>query len=61
MKAKIPTITIEEINSCDKNIKMNVDIRRLEEHIRNLGQTTFLTDMISTTSFTSKKVAARTI
>jgi AraC-like DNA-binding protein len=41
MKAKIPTITIEEINSCDKNIKMNVDIRRLEEHIRNLGPNDF--------------------
>lgn len=31
----IPVYTIEQLNSCDANIKMNVDIRRLEEHVKN--------------------------
>jgi AraC-like DNA-binding protein len=36
MKKTIPIYTIEQLNSCDKHITMNVDIRRLEVHMRNL-------------------------
>jgi AraC family transcriptional regulator, transcriptional activator of pobA len=30
----IPKYTIEELNQCDQNIKMNLDIRRLEDHVK---------------------------
>jgi AraC family transcriptional activator of pobA len=36
MKKTIPIYTIEQLNSCDKHMMMNVDIRRLEVHMRNL-------------------------
>ena len=41
MKSKIPILTIEQLNSCDKHIKMNVDIRRLEDHMKNLKPNDF--------------------
>lgn len=41
MKKNIPIYTIEQLNSCDKHIKMKVDIRRLEVHMRRLTVTDF--------------------
>ncbi len=41
MKSKIPIITIEQLNSCDSHISMNVDIRRLEDHVRTLKESDF--------------------
>jgi hypothetical protein len=36
MNIKIPKYSIEQLNKCDQHIKMNVDIRRLEDHIANM-------------------------
>ncbi|MFN3849710.1 MAG: AraC family transcriptional regulator [Spirosomataceae bacterium] len=36
MSKPIPTYTIEQLNRCDENITMNVDIRRLEIHAKNI-------------------------
>jgi AraC family transcriptional regulator, transcriptional activator of pobA len=41
MKKSIPSITIEQLNACDKNIKMKVDIRRLEVHKNTLTKADF--------------------
>lgn len=36
MQKIIPTYTIEQLNRCDAHIRMNVDIRRLEDHVKNV-------------------------
>jgi AraC family transcriptional regulator, transcriptional activator of pobA len=36
MPKNIPTYTIEQLNQCDANITMNVDIRLLEKHVKNV-------------------------
>jgi len=36
MNIKIPKYSIEQLNKCDQHIKMNVDIRRLQDHIANM-------------------------
>lgn len=41
MKPPIPSYTIEQLNSCDKNIMMKVDIRRLEIHKNELKAVDF--------------------
>lgn len=41
MRKTIPIYTIEQLNACDKNIKMNVDIRRLEAHMKSLSAVDF--------------------
>lgn len=35
MRQKIPKYSIEHLNQCDQHIRMNLDIRRLEDHIQN--------------------------
>jgi hypothetical protein len=34
MRKSIPIITIEQLNSCDKNILMKLDVRRLEDNLK---------------------------
>jgi AraC family transcriptional regulator, transcriptional activator of pobA len=41
MKKSIPIFTIEQLNACEKDIIMNVDIRRLEVHMRKLSPKDF--------------------
>ena len=41
MELKIPKYTIEFLNQCDQHIKMNLDIRRLEDHIKNMDNVKF--------------------
>jgi hypothetical protein len=41
MQKSIPIITIEQLNSCDKNIWMKLDVRRLEDHLKTLSSADF--------------------
>ena len=41
MQKSIPIITIEQLNSCDKNILMKLDVRRLEDHLKTLSSADF--------------------
>lgn len=41
MPKSIPIYTIEQLNACDKGITMNVDIRRLEIHAKNIDSVRF--------------------
>ncbi len=41
MQKSIPIYTIEQLNACDKGITMNVDIRRLEVHAKNVDSVHF--------------------
>lgn len=36
MPKTIPTYTIEQLNHCDSGISMNVDIRLLQDHVKNV-------------------------
>lgn len=41
MQKNVPIYTIEQLNACDKGITMNVDIRRLEVHAKNVDSVHF--------------------
>jgi AraC family transcriptional regulator, transcriptional activator of pobA len=41
LNRSIPKYTIEQINQCDQHVKMNLDIRRLEDHIAMMTDVVF--------------------